>query len=128
MARTTKKEEETVQIKAEPVKTESVKTETKTEQAVHETVEEMERRIKLEKLLSERKQNEEALKNVKKIRLDVDTPYVNRPNINTNVSGILPKGKILGVLEDIDAGANGSFWKINDQCYINKKWNGAVEI
>ena len=69
---------------------------------------------------------QKARENMIKLYCKTDTPYLTEPNINRNVSGIIPKGTLLYATEIVDHGTNGKFYKINDHKYVNTKWDFEV--
>ena len=128
MARTTKETE-----KKETTKKKTTKASTKIEATVSTEVETKEE-VKVETKVAEEESDiikqakEYAAKkeNMLKIYMKIDTPYVSEPNQFRNVSGIIKKGTLCYVEEEIDNGEKGSFWKVGRNQYINKRWE--VEV
>lgn len=68
------------------------------------------------------KENENKIK----LYCQSDTPYLTVPNLNNNIAGIIPKGTMLYAEKIVDSYPNGTFYKINDNQYVNKEWDFEV--
>ena len=68
----------------------------------------------------------EKEKNIKKIFLPINTPYLSVPDINNNVAGVLNAGSVFEIINEHNSLEHGSFWEISGKRYINKAWN--VEV
>lgn len=129
MAAKSKKEQEVVEeIKETTVEeTETKPKKTKKETTTEETTtEEVEVDPKKEALFKQAQEIKEQHAKQVKLYCKINTPYLAEPNINRNIAGMFPAGTILYVEKIINDGINGSFYKINDKTYINKKWD--VEV
>lgn len=62
----------------------------------------------------------------RRLHLTIETPYLNQPNFNNNVAGILHAGQSFVIEGEIDNGPNGKFWDIGNNRYINKDWEVKV--
>ena len=103
-------------------KTEEIVEEVKTEEIIKDKQVVNTKEEPISKINLQAKELQDKRDSMKKLYMISDTPYVSEPNQFLNVSGIIKKGKICYVEEEIDNGDKGKFWKVGNKQYINKNW------